>query len=92
MTRVEVLEIPVTRTIMTAVAVAPDPARAVNAADLGATLADELSRLDEEGRQLQILASRMARDARPEFEAWFEAGLLLRRASARLEEIIRTLA
>ena len=64
-------------------------ARAVRAEDLGAALADEIGRLDEEGRRLQVLASRMAQDTRPKFEAWFEAGLLLRRASTRLDEVVR---
>jgi hypothetical protein len=64
----------------------------VSAADLGAALADEIGRLDKEGHRLQVLASRMARDTRPEFEAWFEAGLLLRRTSERLAEIAHRLA
>jgi hypothetical protein len=70
------------------VACVPD---AVSAADLWAALADEIGRLNEEGRGLQVLAARLARDTRPEFEAWFEAGLLLRRASARLAAIAHKL-
>lgn len=92
MSRTDVLEAPEAGMVMLAVAEAPDRLGAVTAADIGAAIADEIGRLDEEGHRLQILASRMARDARPEFEAWFEAGLLLRRASERLAEIAQKLA
>jgi len=64
---------------------------AVGAGDLHPALAAEMSRLEEEGRRLQLEASRMALESRPEYEAWFEAGLLLRRASARLAKIVRRL-
>ena len=90
MARAEVLEVPDSGTVL-ATADAPDRFGALSAADLGAALAEEISRLDEDGRSLQILASRMAQDARPEFEAWFEAGLLLHRASERLAEIAQRL-
>ena len=92
MAGVEVLEVSETPTLMEAVAELPYSAGAVSAADLGAMLADEVGRLEGEGRRLQVLASRMAQDARREFEAWFEAGLLLRRASERLAEIARSIA
>jgi hypothetical protein len=73
-------------------AVTQDRAGARKATDLGLTLAAEAGRLDEEGQELLVQASRMAQDARPEFEAWFEAGLLLRRAGQRLAQIVRTLS
>lgn len=92
MAGVEVLEVSETPTLMAAVAELPYSTSVGSAADLGAALADEVGRLDEEGRKLQVLASRMAQDARPEFEAWFEAGLLLRRASERLAEIAQSIA
>ena len=59
--------------------------------DLEPALSAEMSRLDEEGRRLQLEASRMAQESRPEYEAWFEAGLLLRRASDRLARVVRRL-
>jgi hypothetical protein len=83
---VRVVESPYGRTPIAAADV-PHHDAAVSAADVGAALACEIGRLNEEGRRLQVLAARMAQETRPEFEAWFEAGLLLRRASARLEEI-----
>jgi len=61
---------------------------ALRVLDLEPALAAEMSRLDEEGRRLQLEASRMAQESRPEYEAWFEAGLLLRRASDRLAKIV----
>ena len=64
----------------------------MTAADLGTALADEISRLDKEGRKLQALASRLAQDTRREFEVWCAAKLLLRRASERLAELARKLA
>lgn len=91
MAGVEVLDVSETLLLTAAVAELPYSASAVSAADLGAALADEVGRLDEEGHRLQVLASRMAQDARPEFEAWFEAGLLLRRTGERLAEIVRRL-
>ena len=63
----------------------------LKATDLEPALAAEMSRLDEEGRRLQLEASRLALESRPEYEAWFEAGLLLRRASDRLAKIVRRL-
>lgn len=84
--RVEVIHTPHARTALAEAGV-PQQDSAVSAADLAAALACEIGRLNEEGRRLQALAARMAQDTRPEFEAWFEAGLLLRRASARLAEI-----
>jgi hypothetical protein len=89
---VEVLEVSETPLLTAGVAELPYRASTVSAADLGAALADEVGRLEEEGHRLQVLASRMAQDARREFEAWFEAGLLLRRASERLAEIARSIA
>ncbi len=91
MARVEILELPKTGTVTAPLDVSRN-AGAVSAADLAGALADEIGRLDEEGRRLQVVASHMARDTRPEFEAWFEAGLLLRRASERLAEIAQRLA
>lgn len=91
MASVEILEVSETPALMAPVAELPFSVGAVSAAGLGAALADEVGRLDEEGHRLQVLASRMAQDARPEFEAWFEAGLLLRRASERLAEIVQRL-
>src|SRR5437879_9115376 len=83
------LEIPNTRPAMDAVADAPDAAGAVNPAASVALLVAEIFRLGEEGLRLQVEASRMARESRPAFEAWFEAGLMLRRTSERLTEIVR---
>jgi hypothetical protein len=87
----EVLEVPNAKALTAGATDITRNAAAVSAADLAAALADEIGRLDDEGRGLQIVASRMARDTRPEFEAWFEAGLLLRRASERLAKITQTL-
>ena len=89
MPHAEVLDVTDTSEIMAGMADAPASAGAVNSAHLEPPLTAEVCKLDEEGRRLQMRASRLARDARPEFEAWFEAGLLLRRASARLAEIVR---
>ena len=69
----------------------PEGTVALRAVELEPALAAEMSRLDEEGRRLQLEASRMAQESRPEYEAWFEAGLLLRRASDRLAKIVRRL-
>ncbi len=91
MPRAEILEGASAREVTAVRATTAERAGAANAADLGPTLAAEVCRLDEEGRELQIRASRLARDARPEFEAWFEAGLALRRVSERLAEIARRL-
>ena len=87
----QVLNAPHAGTLTAVAADVSHQAGTVSVADLGAVLADEIGRLDEEGRRLQVLASRMARDTRPEFKAWFEAGLLLRRAGERLAEITRRL-
>jgi hypothetical protein len=76
---------------MIAAAGAAENAGAVSEADLEPVIEAEMCRLDEEGRRLQAEASRMALDSRPEYEAWFEAGLLLRRASDRLAKIVRRL-
>jgi len=72
-------------------ACAPEGTEALRAVDLEPALAAEMSLLDEEGRRLQLEASRMAQESRQEYEAWFEAGLLLRRASDRLAKIVRRL-
>jgi hypothetical protein len=80
------LEIPNTRPAMDAVADAPD---AAGPAASVAMLVAEVYRLGEEGLRLQVEASRMARESRPAFEAWFEAGLMLRRTSERLTQILR---
>jgi hypothetical protein len=91
LSRAEILERASAREATAVMATTGKKAGAANLADLGPTLAAEVCRLDEEGRELQIRASRLARDARPEFEAWFEAGLALRRVSERLAEIARRL-
>jgi len=52
-------------------------------------LVAEICWLGEQGLSLQVQASRLARESRPEHEAWFEAGLILRRASERLARIVR---
>ena len=52
-------------------------------------LVAEICWLGEQGLSLQVQASRLARESRPEHEAWFEAGLILRRASERLAAIVR---
>ena len=83
------LEMANTRPGMEAVADAPDALGAVNPAALVAMLVAEIYRLGEEGLRLQVEASRMARESRPAFEAWFEAGLMLRRTSERLTQIVR---
>ena len=70
---------------------APEGTEALRPVDLEPALAAEMSRMDEEGRRLQLEASRMALESRAEYEAWFEAGLLLRRASDRLAKIVRRL-
>jgi hypothetical protein len=83
------IEIANTRSAMDAVADAPDAAGAVNSAASVAMLVAEIYRLGEEGLRLQVEASRMARESRPAFDAWFEAGLMLRRTSERLTQILR---
>ncbi len=89
MARAEVLD--VSNTGPVAATDAPQEAGSTSAADLGAALADEIGRLDKEGHRLQVVASRMAQEAGPEFDAWFEAGLALRRTSERLTAIVRRL-
>jgi hypothetical protein len=83
------LEIANTCPAMDAVADVANGAGAVNPATFLAMLVAEIYRLGEEGLRLQVEASRMAREVRPEFEAWFEAGLMLRRTSERLTQIVR---
>ena len=81
------IDVTPTGMVMATVAGVSRHAGAVSADDHVAALVDEIGRLDEEGRRFQLLASRMARDSRPGFDAWFEAGLLLRRTNTRLAEI-----
>jgi len=52
-------------------------------------LVSEICWLSEQGLSLQVQASRLAQESRPEYEAWFEAGLILRRASERLAKIVQ---
>ena len=91
MSRAGILEPTETSDATVALTDAEHRARATKAVSLFPALAAEVCRLDEEGRELQIRASRLARDTRPEFEAWFEAGLLLRRAGERLADLVRRL-
>jgi hypothetical protein len=39
------------------------------------------------GHQYQVQASQLLRSGRPGWEAWFEAGLELKRAAERLQEV-----
>lgn len=50
-------------------------------------LAHEVSELERLGHEFQVLASGLLRSGRPGWEAWFDAGLELKRAAQRLRVI-----
>jgi hypothetical protein len=50
-------------------------------------LAQELIELQRLGHQYQVQASQLLRSGRPGWEAWFEAGLELKRAAERLQAV-----
>lgn len=52
-------------------------------------LAEEADELERVGHQYQVQASGLLRSGRPGWEAWFEAGLELKRAAQRLRLIIQ---
>ena len=82
MPRVETLEIATTDQAVAVEVTAPETASVP-------ALVLEICWLSEQGLSLQVQASRLAQESRPEYEAWFEAGLILRRASERLAKIVQ---